>query len=161
VQPNACRILPNCLSKRALPAKRRRVDRLSPEQRSKHMSRIRRAHTKPELIVRRTLHRLGYRYRVQLAGIPGRPDLAFPGRKKAIFVHGCFWHAHDGCRLYHVPTTRREFWIAKFARNKERDVRLLRAAIDAGWECLVVWECETRALELADRLRSFIGPTKI
>ena len=123
------------------------------------MSRIRRAHTKPERIVRRTLHALGYRFRIQLPGIPGRPDVAFPGRKKAIFVHGCFWHAHEGCPLHHVPNTRRDFWEAKFRRNRERDERLIQAARHQGWDCMVVWECETELGTLPDRLREFVGPT--
>jgi DNA mismatch endonuclease, patch repair protein len=137
------------------------ADRLSPEQRSKHMARIRRAHTKPELIVRKILHALGYRFRIQAGNIPGRPDVAFTRRKKAIFVHGCFWHAHEACSLHHVPGTRREFWEAKFQRNKERDARLLEAARHEGWDCLVIWECETRSSVLSERLRSFLGPTKI
>jgi DNA mismatch endonuclease (patch repair protein) len=138
------------------------MDRLTPAQRSAHMARIRRADTKPERIVRRLLHRLGYRFRVQQKGVPGRPDVAFPGRRKAIMVHGCFWHQHPGCRLAHVPTTRSEFWQAKFARNKERDARLESEAEALGWEVLVVWECETREeASLADRLEQFIGPPKL
>jgi len=124
------------------------------------MGRIRRANTKPELTVRRLLHRLGYRFRVQVAKVPGRPDVALPSRRKAIFVHGCFWHAHENCRLHHVPKTRTAFWIAKFARNKERDRRLLEAARVAGWDCLVVWECESAGDDLAARLSGFLGPTK-
>jgi DNA mismatch endonuclease (patch repair protein) len=133
-------------------------DKLSGPQRSAHMARIRRAHTKPEREVRSLLHRLGYRFRVQLAGVPGRPDVAFTARKKAVFVHGCFWHAHEGCRLFHLPQTRREFWAAKFLRNKTRDQRLLEAARLEGWDCLVVWECETRRQDLAARLVAFLGP---
>lgn len=126
------------------------------------MARIRRANTKPELIVRRLLHALGYRFRVQLAGVPGRPDVAFPKRRKAIFIHGCFWHAHEGCPIHRVPRTRPEFWIAKFERNRERDRRLLAAAVASGWECLVIWECELKEHKpIAERLRSFLGDARL
>ncbi|MGS1094826.1 very short patch repair endonuclease [Aquamicrobium terrae] len=135
-------------------------DSLTPTQRSAHMGRIRRSNTKPELIVRRLLHRLGYRFRLQWKAAPGRPDIAFPGRRKIIFVHGCFWHQHDGCRLAHVPETRRDFWEAKFARNRARDARDLARATDEGWESLVIWECETRdEPTLEARLKAFVGPT--
>jgi DNA mismatch endonuclease, patch repair protein len=137
------------------------TDRLSREQRSALMGRIKRANTKPELTVRCALHSLGYRFRLQLGSVPGRPDIAFPLRKKAIFVHGCFWHAHEGCPLYKTPATRAEFWKAKFARNRERDSRLLRAAEQAGWKCLVIWECEVGHPRLSEQLTMFLGPTRI
>lgn len=134
------------------------MDRMTPEKRSALMSRIRRSDTKPELIVRQLLHARGYRFRVQLKGVPGRPDVAFPARRKAILVHGCFWHQHEGCRLSRAPATRSEFWREKFARNKERDTRLLAEATQMGWETLVIWECETRDIPtLACRLEQFIG----
>lgn len=133
-------------------------DPLTRPQRSLHMARIRRANTLPELIVRRLLHRLGYRFRLQLRGVPGRPDVAFPSRKKAIFVHGCFWHAHEGCPTHRIPKTRTEFWLTKFSRNRERDKRLLSAATEAGWGCLVLWECELGSTTLlTERLTSFLG----
>ncbi len=136
-------------------------DRLTPAQRSAHMGRIRRADTKPEWIVRRLLHRLGYRFRLQWKAAPGRPDVAFPGRRKIIFVHGCFWHQHQGCRLAHVPGTRRAFWEEKFARNRARDARDLGRAAAEGWVVLVVWECETRDLPaLEASLTAFVGATK-
>lgn len=134
------------------------ADPLTREQRSAVMARIKRANTRPELVVRRLLHGLGYRFRLQLAGVPGRPDVAFPRRKKAIFVHGCFWHAHEGCTAHRIPKTRPEFWSAKFARNRERDERLLMAARALGWDCLVIWECEAElSAILTKRLRSFLG----
>lgn len=121
------------------------------------MARIRRSDTKPERIVRSLLHALGYRFRIQFVQVPGRPDIAFPGRRKCIQVHGCFWHGH-GCSLSRMPKTRTEFWEGKFARNRERDVRLERAAAEAGWTTLTVWECETRDNSaLADRLVTFLG----
>lgn len=140
------------------PDSRPMADRLTPSQRSAHMARIRRADTKPEWIVRRLLHRAGYRFRLQWRAVPGRPDVAFPARRKAIFVHGCFWHQHEGCRLAHVPATRSEFWEAKFTRNRERDARALARAEAEGWDAVVVWECETRdATGLEERLRRFLG----
>lgn len=125
------------------------------------MSRIRRANTRPELTIRRLLHSLGYRYRIHLATVPGRPDVAFPRRHKVIQVHGCFWHAH-GCSLARVPKSRTEFWQAKFARNKERDARLARAAEQAGWQILTVWECDLDDLDhLTRRLMDFLGPPRM
>lgn len=126
------------------------------------MGRIRRSNTKPELILRRMLHRHGYRFRLQWAAAPGRPDVAFPKRRKIIFVHGCFWHQHDGCKLAHVPETRREFWKAKFDRNRARDERDLARASAEGWDTLVIWECETKDVAaLEARTRAFLGPQKL
>lgn len=126
------------------------------------MGRIRRSDTKPEWAVRRLLHRLGYRYRLQWKEAPGRPDVAFPGRRKAIFVHGCFWHQHEGCKLAHVPETRRAFWQLKFDRNRARDARNIADAGSQGWDCLVVWECETRDEEaLGQCLIAFLGGRKM
>jgi DNA mismatch endonuclease (patch repair protein) len=125
------------------------------------MGRIRRSNTKPEWIVRRLLHHLGYRFRLQWKAAPGRPDIAFPGRRKIILVHGCFWHQHEGCRLAHIPETRRDFWEAKFARNRSRDARDFARARDQGWDALVIWECETQDAEaLEPRLVAFLGSTR-
>jgi DNA mismatch endonuclease (patch repair protein) len=125
------------------------------------MGRIRRSNTKPEWTVRRLLHALGYRFRLQWKAAPGRPDVAFPGRRKIIWIHGCFWHQHEGCRLAHVPETRREFWEAKFTRNRLRDARDHQRAIDGGWDPLVIWECETiDVAALEQRLRTFVGPRR-
>lgn len=136
------------------------VDKLTPRQRSAHMARIGRANTLPELKVRRLLHRLGYRFRLQWNGAPGRPDVAFPGRRRAIFVNGCFWHAHEGCNTHRVPKTRTDFWQQKFAKNRERDQRLLTAARQLGWECLVIWECEVDdTAAMSKRLTRFVGST--
>jgi DNA mismatch endonuclease, patch repair protein len=126
------------------------------------MARIKRADTKPERVVRSLLHGDGYRFRLQWKAAPGRPDVAFPGRRQIIFVHGCFWHQHGGCKLAHVPETRREFWQAKFDRNRARDARDLGRAVQEGWQPLVVWECETRdQAALRDRLVGFLGPTRM
>lgn len=138
------------------------VDHLTTTQRSVHMGRIRRADTGPEMIVRRLLHRLGYRFRIQLKKVPGRPDVAFPGRRKAILVHGCFWHGHEHCSTWCMPKTRPDFWRNKITTNRERDARLLAAAIAQGWECLIVWECETKDTDfLEDQLTEFLGRTRL
>lgn len=138
------------------------ADRITSARRSELMGRIRRADTKPELVIRRMLHGLGYRFRVQLKGVPGRPDLAFTRRRKIIQVHGCFWHFHEGCPSARIPTTRPEFWSAKFARNRERDRRLEAAAAEAGWQSLIVWECELKDIErLQAKLIDFLGPARL
>jgi DNA mismatch endonuclease Vsr len=137
------------------------MDHLSPEARSYLMSRIGRRDTKPERCIGSLLHALGYRFRKQFAALPGRPDFAFPRRRKAVMVHGCFWHQHPGCRHARIPTTRTDFWKAKFARNRERDDRLLRAAEEAGWKVIVIWECETAdPTALEKRLAEFLGPRR-
>lgn len=129
--------------------------------RSRLMSRIGRADTRPERVIRSLLHRLGYRFRVQLKGVPSRPDIAFPGRRKAILVHGCFWHQHPGCRHARIPTTRRDFWTAKFEQNRERDSRLKAAAEAQGWEVLIIWECETAQPSILEKcLVAYLGPTR-
>lgn len=124
------------------------ADKLTPEQRSWNMSRIRGKNTKPELLVRKLLHAKGYRYRLhgRSAGIrlPGNPDLVFAGRRKVIFVNGCFWHFHD-CRAgQHAPQANAEFWAAKRTRTRERDANQRRLLEDAGWQVLTVWECELK-----------------
>lgn len=124
------------------------ADKLTPERRSWNMSRIRGKNTKPELLVRWLLHARGYRYRLHgRAGsirLPGSPDLVFAGRRKVIFVNGCFWHFHD-CRVgQHAPKANADFWAAKRTRTRERDARQCRQLEDAGWEVLTVWECELR-----------------
>jgi DNA mismatch endonuclease (patch repair protein) len=116
------------------------------------MARVRGKNTKPELVVRKLAHRLGYRYRLHVRGLPGSPDLVFPGRGKIIFVHGCFWHSHHKCRLATVPKTRRAFWLEKMRTNRERDARILRQLKAAGWQCRVIWECETRDLTLLHKI---------
>ena len=107
------------------------------------MARVRRQDTEPELAVRQVLYKLGYRYRLHRSDLPGTPDICFPGRKKAIFVHGCFWHRHPGCRRASTPKTRTSFWSEKFAQNVARDRRKVTELRRLGWEALVVWECQT------------------
>lgn len=125
--------------------------RMSPEQRRRVMSSIRRENTKPELIVRRVLWRLGVRYRVHVRDLPGRPDVVMRSRRTALFVHGCFWHLHEGCRLARLPKSQPHYWPAKLIRNKERDRRSLQRLREQGWLVEVVWECETRDLEALER----------
>jgi DNA mismatch endonuclease (patch repair protein) len=133
---------------------------LTAAQRSYIMSRIRARDTGPEMRVRRALHCVGYRYRIHDKRFPGRPDIVFPRRKVAVFVHGCFWHGH-GCALAGgTPKTNTAFWQQKIATNRERDKRKTRELEDLGFRVLVVWECETNEIEkLVDRLRAEIGPT--
>ena len=123
------------------------------------MARIRGKHTKPELVVRRLLHAMGYCFRLHRRDLPGTPDIVLAGRHKIVFVHGCFWHRHQGCKAAaKVPQTRRAFWKAKFARNVARDAAKGEALAALGWACLVLWECELRDREaLAARLQGFLG----
>ncbi len=111
------------------------------------MSRVRAKDTRPEMIVRRLVHSLGYRYRLHRGDLPGRPDLVFPKRKAIIFVHGCFWHRHARCRKATTPATNRDYWLPKFRQNKLRDNRKQRELERLGWRVVVVWECETGDLE--------------
>ena len=121
------------------------------------MARIRSRDTQPEVTVRRLLYSLGYRYRLHRRDLPGSPDICFPGRKKVIFVHGCFWHRHDGCARATTPKTRTSFWEEKFRKNVIRDRRNMTGLVELGWETMVVWECETSDLErLAPRLARFL-----
>ena len=107
--------------------------------------------------MRKLLHRLGYRFRLHRRNLPGTPDICFPGRKKAIFVHGCFWHRHEGCRRTTTPRTRASFWEDKFQQNVVRDRANLNNLGELGWSVMVVWECETADLEaLAARLAGFL-----
>ena len=108
------------------------------------MGRIRSRNTKPELIVRSLLHRMGYRFRLHDRKLPGCPDIVLPKYKTVIFVHGCFWHRHKGCKRGTIPTHRREWWLTKLNGNAERDKRHRRALKKLGWKAIVVWECQTQ-----------------
>jgi DNA mismatch endonuclease (patch repair protein) len=132
------------------------MDTFSPQQRSEIMRRVRSQDTKPEMIVRRLVHRRGFRYRLHAKELPGRPDLVFPKRRKIVFVHGCYWHAHR-CPASALPETHRDYWEAKLRRNAERDKRTVRQLRKAGWAVLTIWECQTRNRErLASRLIHFL-----
>jgi DNA mismatch endonuclease (patch repair protein) len=128
-----------------------------PEPTRRRMSRIRKTGSKPEVLVRRLAHKLGYRFRINRRDLPGTPDIVFPGRRKVIMVHGCFWHQHEGCRLANQPRTRTEYWLPKLARNVERDLRVETLLRELGWGVLIIWECEINDLEaLTQRLRDFL-----
>ena len=132
------------------------ADSVSPALRSEIMSRVRAKNTRPEMFVRRMLHKAGYRYRLHVANLPGKPDLVFAGRRKVIFIHGCFWHLHD-CEQVRVPKSRVEFWAEKLSSNKERDERNLAELRRQGWSVLVVWECQLGDPGLLEELRRFLS----
>ncbi|MBN3803193.1 DNA mismatch endonuclease Vsr [Paraburkholderia sp. Ac-20336] len=133
------------------------VDTLTPAARSKRMSLIRGKNTGPEMTVRRLIYAAGYRYRLHGMKLPGRPDLVFSRRRKVIFVHGCFWHRHEGCRLARLPKSRLEFWGEKLEGNRQRDMRNLEALRALGWATMVVWECELADEKaLIERIRAFL-----
>lgn len=137
------------------------MDKLSPERRSANMKAIRARDTKPELVVRRLLHRLGYRYRLHRKDLPGKPDIAFVGRRKALFVHGCFWHQHpdEACRDSRRPRSNVGYWGPKLARNLERDREAVMLLRNMGWEALVLWECElSDEPRLLITLSDYLGP---
>jgi DNA mismatch endonuclease (patch repair protein) len=129
------------------------MDSLTPERRSWNMSRIRGKNSRPEILVRSLLHRLGYRFRLNRKDIPGKPDIVLPKYRTAVYVHGCYWHRHPGCHLAYTPKSNLNFWTRKFSRNIERDAEVRIALHGTGWKQLVVWECETRdQAALASRL---------
>ncbi|MDW3681601.1 very short patch repair endonuclease [Cupriavidus sp. CV2] len=137
---------------------RRRGPKAAPLTRSENMARIRGKDTKPELAVRRALWASGLRYRLHDKRLPGNPDLVFTGRRAVVFVHGCFWHCHEGCSSFRIPKTRTEWWTAKLARNKARDAKVYAELVAAGWRVIVIWECELadqdRLAAVAEELKS-------
>jgi DNA mismatch endonuclease (patch repair protein) len=120
------------------------MDIISKEKRSWNMSRIRSKDTKPEKIVRFLLHRMGYRFRLHVNNLPGKPDIVLPKYRTVIFVHGCFWHRHKGCKYAYTPKSRIEFWEKKFADNIERFKSVKKELINKSWKVIVIWECETK-----------------
>lgn len=120
------------------------MDTLTSEKRSWNMSRIRGVHTKPELAVRSMLHRMGYRFRISDKTLPGKPDVVLPKYRTAIFVHGCFWHRHPGCKYTYMPKSHLDFWSRKFVENVMRDKNNISLLKKAGWLPIVVWECEIK-----------------
>lgn len=133
------------------------TDRISEERRSWNMSRIRGKDTAPELIVRSLLHRMGFRFRLHRKDLPGRPDITLPKYRTVVFVHGCYWHRHAGCRLAYTPKSNTEFWKKKFAQNVSRDRRNAAALKKLGWNVITVWQCETEDLEaLGQRLKKLL-----
>ncbi|GAA4400194.1 very short patch repair endonuclease [Quisquiliibacterium transsilvanicum] len=131
-------------------------DIVSPTARSRMMSGIRGKNSLPEILVRRLLFASGFRFRLHRRDLPGTPDIVMPGRKIAIFVHGCFWHAHRGCRYATTPSTRTDFWTTKLRANVDRDQRAIAELASRGWRVLCVWECATRDPKTRESLRSRI-----
>jgi len=123
------------------------MDNLTREQRRMTMMRVRSQDTKPEMLLRRTIHAMGYRYRLYRKDLPGKPDLVFASRRKVIFLHGCFWHGHDCRPGAKVPASNQDYWLPKLARTRERDQENLALLNTLGWRVLVVWECELKDLK--------------
>jgi len=123
------------------------TDRVSRKKRSEMMSRIRSKNTKPEILVRKWLHKQGFRFRLHQKDLPGKPDIVLPKYRTVIFVHGCFWHRHPGCKRTTTPSTNTEFWEEKFRKNVDRDVRNRETLEALGWKVIVVWECEVKDSE--------------
>lgn len=133
------------------------ADTVSKEQRSLNMSLIRSTNTKPEVFVRSVLHKLGFRFRKNVKTLPGKPDIVLAKYKTVIFVHGCFWHQHEGCRRSTIPKSNIEYWKPKLRRNTERDIQHKSALEEGGWKVFVVWECETKKVhELIIKLNSIV-----
>lgn len=120
------------------------ADIVDKQTRSRMMAGIKGKDTKPELVLRRALHSRGFRYRLHTKNLPGRPDLVFPKHHAIVFVHGCFWHRHEGCRYTTIPSTRQEFWQAKFTANVARDEAVRDKLLEGGWRIATVWECALR-----------------
>jgi DNA mismatch endonuclease (patch repair protein) len=134
------------------------MDTISKKKRSDVMSRIRAKNTRPEIAVRKILHRMGLRFRIHKSDLPGKPDICLPKHKAVIFVHGCFWHGHSGCSNARLPKSNRAYWIPKIKRNAERDKIHKTALRKAGWKVITVWECELKNMHRLDkRLRGFFN----
>ena len=134
------------------------IDYLTKEKRSWNMAQIRSKNTKPELIVRSLLHRIGYRFRLHRKDLPGKPDIVLPKYRTVIFVHGCFWHRHKGCKRCTMPKTNRDYWLEKFSHNIVKDGEYIRKLENDGWKVLIVWECETKnILKLEEAMASLLS----
>jgi DNA mismatch endonuclease (patch repair protein) len=138
------------------------ADRIPTPSRSRNMRHIRSKNTEPEIRIRRLLYKLGYRYRLHVGSLPGCPDLVFRGRRKIVFVHGCFWHQHQSCGDAHLPKSRIAYWHPKLKRNVERDAQNERSLKNKGWEILTLWACEIRdEQEVSVRLQRFLDGKNI
>jgi DNA mismatch endonuclease (patch repair protein) len=136
------------------------VDNVSRAERSRQMALVRSKNSKPEMLVRRLVHGMGYRYRLHQAGLPGKPDLVFRSRQKVVFVHGCFWHGHK-CKLGRMPKSRLDYWSPKIAGNHQRDIRTLRRLSRMDWKALVLWECQLRNCDhdaISNKIQTFLEP---
>lgn len=136
------------------------TDVFSKQKRSIIMSKISGKNTKPEIIVRKALFAKGFRYRINYKNLPGKPDIVFPKYKTVIFVHGCFWHSHLGCKDAHLPKSNIEFWAKKISSNVERDKRNVNDLIDLGWYVIIVWECEIKKKNMDDLVNRIIDSLK-
>lgn len=133
------------------------MDTRTPAQRRKIMQSVGTKDTGPEWIVRRSLHRLGYRYRLHAEDLPGRPDIVFRSRKKAVFVHGCYWHGH-GCSKGQPPKSNVDYWLPKLSANKDRDIRKEQALRILGWNVLTIWQCDVNDQDYLEKiLKGFLG----
>ncbi|MFU2208792.1 very short patch repair endonuclease [Solidesulfovibrio sp. C21] len=133
------------------------MDKVSPEQRSRTMARVRGKNTRPEVFLRSLLHKRGFRYRLHVASLPGVPDIVLPKYRTVVFVNGCFWHRHPGCKRASTPTTNVEYWTKKFVNNIARDTKNKLLLEKMGWKVLTVWECELKfPMQLANDLASMI-----
>jgi DNA mismatch endonuclease (patch repair protein) len=129
----------------------------SKETRSYNMSRIRSKDTKPELLVRKFLHKNGFRYRLHVKDLPGKPDIVLPKYKTVIFIHGCFWHGHEGCKYYVVPKTRTEWWLNKIGTNTTNDANAENFLKNAGWNIIKIWECELKPANVFETLSTLLN----
>jgi DNA mismatch endonuclease, patch repair protein len=130
----------------------KRSDIFSPEKRSQVMSKVRSKDTKPEIVIRRLLHSLGYRFRLYRKELPGNPDIVLPKYKTVIFVNGCFWHQHEGCKKSKLPISNSLFWSVKLQKNVERDKKNIERLEDLGWQVLLIWECQLRDLSTIEEM---------
>lgn len=131
-------------------------DVMTPQQRHECMSHIRSKDTKPEQLVRQALWHSGFRYRLHVKGLPGKPDIVLPKYRTVIFINGCFWHGHEGCRYYVIPKTNTSFWLDKISSNKARDARDESALKEAGWRVVTIWECELKKETLEETLEQLL-----
>ncbi|ERR1700722_14554811 len=139
------------------------MDKLDAIRRSENMRQIRSKDTRPEILIRSLLHKLGYRFRLHRRDLPGKPDIVFPSRRKAIFVHGCFWHQHPGCREGRLPGTRLGYWRPKLQRNQQRDLDAVKGLRELGWDSITLWECEVNLQigAVVSRLQVFLGTSSL
>jgi DNA mismatch endonuclease (patch repair protein) len=128
----------------------------TPEQRSYNMSRIKSGNTKPEMLVRRYLHALGYRYKLHDKTLPGKPDLVLPKYRTVIFIHGCFWHGHENCKYYVVPKTKTDWWLAKINGNIANDTKAVTALKKDGWKVITIWECDLKPKMIEKTLEKLV-----